>query len=213
MDGSETQREATAEKVMVCVGRTPNLDDLAVSELGLEVEGSHLRVNEFMETSVPGVYAVGDVVGHPMLAHAAMEEGKCAAMNALAGSRAKMDYGIVPKCVYTSPEVASVGLSEAEARRRYGDVKVGRLRFAANSRALIANETHGMVKVVAEARYGQILGVHILGPHATELIAECVMAMRLEATVEELSSTIHAHPTVSEAVVEGALDVLGARIH
>lgn len=211
-DGT-AEREITAEQVMLAVGRIPNLDDLGVDVLGLEVEDHHLVVNEFMETNVPGMYAVGDVIGNHMLAHVAMEEGKRAAINALTGNKATMDYSIVPKCVYTSPEFASVGLTETEAKEKHGDVKVGRFRFLANGRALTENETDGMVKVVAEPRYGQILGVHILGPHATELIAECITAMRLEATVEEFSSTIHAHPTLSEAVLEGVLDVLGERIH
>ena len=211
-DGT-AERKITAEQVMLAVGRTPNLDDLGVDALGLEAEDGHLVVNEFMETNVPGVYAVGDVIGNHLLAHVAMEEGRRTAINALTGNKATMDYTIVPKCVYTSPELASVGLTETEAKEKHGEVKVGRFRFLANGRALTATETDGMVKVVAEPRYGQILGVHILAPRATELIAECITAMRLEANVEELFSIIHAHPTVSEAVLEGVLDVVGQRIH
>jgi dihydrolipoamide dehydrogenase len=208
-----TEEVLIVERVMLSTGRVPNLDDLNASALGLKLDGTRLVVDDLMATNVPGIYAIGDVVGSPMLAHVAMEEGKCAAVNALTGGSAKMDYGIVPMCVYTSPEVASVGLTEAEARDKFGEVRIGRFPFAANGRSMIANSAKGMVKVIADTRYGEILGVHILGPQATELIAECIMAMRLEATIDELGSTIHAHPTASEAVAESALDALGMRIH
>ena len=147
-----------------------------------------------------------------MLAHLAMEEGKCAVENVMGADR-KMDYRAIPRCVYTSPEVAAVGLTEAEAKEEYGAIKVGRFPFVANGRALIHNETRGMIKLIADASYGQLLGVHILGLQATELIAEAVLGIRLEATFEDIASTIHAHPTLSEAMMEAALSAGGESIH
>jgi dihydrolipoamide dehydrogenase len=124
-----------------------------------------------------------------------------------------MDYRAVPRCVYTSPEVAGVGLTETLAREEYGNIKVGRFPFTASGRAVIQNETAGIVKIIADAKYGEILGIHIIGPQATELIAEAVLGMKLEATFEDIASTIHAHPTLSEAVMEAALNVEGKTIH
>ena len=210
-DGSGEQ-EMIAEKVLLSVGRCPNTDDLGVNNLGLALDNGRLVVNERMETNIPGVYAIGDVVGGLMLAHVAMEEGKCAVENSLGADR-KIDYKAVPRCVYTSPEVAGVGLTEAAAKEEYGDIKVGQFPFMASGRALILNETAGMVKIIADAHYGQILGVHILGPQATELIAEAVLGVRMEATFEDIISTIHAHPTLSETVMEAALDVGGRSLH
>jgi len=206
------EQERTAEKVLVSVGRQPNTDDLQVNNLGLVLDNGRLVVNEQMETNIPDVYAIGDVVGRVMLAHVAMAEGKCAAENSM-GADCKMDYQAVPMCVYTSPEVAWVGLTEADAKQEYGDIRIGRFPFVANGRALTLNETAGMVKIIADAQYGQILGVHILGPQATELVAEAVLGIRMEATFEDIASTIHAHPTLSEAMMEASLDVGGGRIH
>jgi len=210
-DGNGEQ-ERIAEKVLLSVGRCPNTDDLGIDKMGLAMEKGRLVVSERMETNIPGVYAVGDVVGGFMLAHVAMDEGKCAAENSM-GAERKIDYRAVPRCVYTSPELAGVGLTEAEAKEEYGEIKVGRFPFIANGKALIQNETKGLVKIIADARYGQILGVQILGPQATELIAEAVLAIRMEATFEDIASTIHAHPTLSEAVMEAALDAGGKTIH
>jgi len=206
------EQERTAEKVLLSVGRRPNTDDLGVNNLGLASDKDRLVVNERMETNVPGVYAIGDVIGGLMLAHVAMEEGKCAVENSL-GADCKIDYRAVPRCVYTSPEVAGVGLTEAEAKDKYGDIKVGQFPFMASGKALILNETAGMVKIIADAHYGQILGVHILGPQATELVAEAVLGIKIEATFDDIASTIHAHPTLSEAVMEAALNAGGKTIH
>lgn len=210
-DGNGEQ-ERTAEKVLLSVGRRPDTDDLGVNNLSLAVDKGRLVVNERMETNISGVYAIGDVIGGLMLAHVAMEEGKCAVENSL-GADCKMDYRAVPRCVYTSPEVAGVGLTEAEAKEEYSDIKIGRFPFKASGRALILNETAGMVKIIADAHYGQILGVHILGPQATELIAEAVLGIKMEATFDDIASTIHAHPTLSEAMMEAALNAGGKTIH
>jgi len=209
-DGSK--EEKTVEKVLVAVGRRPNTDDLGIEKLGVAMEKGRIVVNERMETSVPGIYAIGDVVGGVMLAHVAMVEGKCAVENAM-GLSSKADYLAVPRCIYTSPEVAAVGLTEADAKKEYQDIRVGRFPFIANGRASTLNEAEGLVKIVTDAKYGQILGVQILGPEASELIAEVVLAMQLEATPEEIASCIHAHPTLSEAIMEAALNVDGKALN
>jgi len=211
-DTEEGSQKKVAEKVLVAVGRYPNTDNLGLEKLDIALDRGRIVVNERMETKIPGVYAIGDVVGGYMLAHVAMDEGKCAVENAL-GQAAKVDYRAVPRCVYTSPEIAGLGLTEAEARREYENVRVGRFPFIANGRALTLNRTKGMVKIIADTRYGQILGAHILGYAATELIAEVALTMQLEATFGDLASVIHAHPTLSEAVMEAALGVEGRSIH
>jgi dihydrolipoamide dehydrogenase len=204
--------EKAAEKVLIAVGRQPDLGDLDLSKLDIATDRGAIVVNERMETNIPGIYAIGDVVGGIMLAHVAMSEGKCAVQNAL-GSESRIDNQAIPRCIYTSPEVAAVGLTEQQAKESYNKVQVGRFPFVGNGRALTLNQTAGMVKVITEADYGQILGVHILGPNATELIAEAVLAIHMEATFRDLGQTMHAHPTLSEAVMEAALGVEGCAIH
>ena len=147
-----------------------------------------------------------------MLAHMAMAEGSCAAQNAV-GIGVEMDYRAVPRCVYTSPEVAAVGLTEKEAKEKYDNVRVGKFPFGSNGKALVLDETEGMVKFIADAQYGQVLGVEIIGPHATEMIAEAVLGIQLEATFNDFASAIHGHPTLSETVMEAALGVAGGSLH
>jgi dihydrolipoamide dehydrogenase len=164
-----------------------------------------------METNIPDIYAVGDVVGGNMLAHVAMAEGECAAKNAM-GQPSKMSYRAIPLCIYTSPEVASVGLSEERARKKF-DIQVGRFSFHGCAKASILNKSYGMVKIIAKKGSGEVLGVHIIGPHATDLIGEAVLAMSKGMTVDELANAIHPHPTLSEAVMEAALSICGGAIH
>lgn len=202
----------TAEKILVAVGRSLNSSDIGLEKVGVQTEKGKIVVNERMETNIPGVYAVGDVTGKILLAHVAFNQGMVAAQNAL-GKEAIMDYRVVPNCIFTSPEVASVGLTEDKAREKGQEVKVGRFNFAANGKAQSMGEAEGMVKIVANARTGEVLGVHILGPHATDLIAEAALAMRMEATAGEIARTIHAHPTLSEAIMEAAYDVDKMAIH
>jgi dihydrolipoyl dehydrogenase len=172
-----------------------------------------VRVSPRMETSVPGVYAIGDLAGPPLLAHKASAEGIVAA-EALAGHAGRpVDYRTVPSCTYCHPQVASLGLTEAQARADGRAVKVGKYMFMANGKAQALAEPEGLVKIVAAADTGEILGVHILGAEATELIAEFGLGKTLEATVEEVGHTIHAHPTMAEAVMEAALDAMGQAIH
>jgi dihydrolipoamide dehydrogenase len=207
-DRTET---VSAEKVLLTVGRKPDCSLLNLDRVGVRQERGAIVVNEFMETNVPGIYAAGDVVGGIMLAHLASAEGECAVRNIL-GRREAMNYKAVPCCIYTTPEVASVGLTE-EVARDHGEIQVGRFSLRGNGKALILNEPDGMVKVIADKRLGEVLGVHIIGPHATDMIAEAVLGMTMEMTAEELAGAIHPHPTVSEAVMEAAMVISGGAIH
>lgn len=165
-----------------------------------------------METNIPHIYAIGDVVGRYMLAHAASAEAIVAAENVM-GAAVGMDYRAVPRCVYTLPEVASVGLTEKQATMSRRQITVGRFSFSDNSRALTLSEDRGGIKVVADAKSGEILGIHMIGPEVSEMIHEAVLAVKLEATVDDVADMIHAHPTLSEALKEAALDAAGRSIH
>lgn len=210
---NDTQTTLRGDKVLVAVGRRPFADQLGLERLGIAIEkNGRITVNEHMETNVKNIYAIGDAVGGIMLAHKAMAEGRCAARNAL-GMKKRMDYKAIPRCIWTSPEVAAVGLTEEEARKRYENVKTATFPFSANGKAKILGETQGFVKVIAESRHGELLGVHIICPHATEMIAESVLGLTLEATHTELSETIHAHPTLSEAIMEACLGLDGKSLH
>ncbi|HOE67347.1 MAG TPA: dihydrolipoyl dehydrogenase [Candidatus Hydrogenedentes bacterium] len=200
--------------VLVGIGRR-YYSEVVTSTPGLGVKvgkRGEILVNAFLETNVPGIYAIGDVVGRTLLAHGASCEGLVAAENAT-GGRKTMDYRVVPACNFTSPEVASVGLTEASARAAGIDVKIGRFDFVASGRAQAMGETDGMVKIVGDARTNEVVGVHIMGPEAGELIAAAAMAMSLEATVDDIAHTIHTHPTLAETVMEAAEDFLGVGIH
>ncbi|WP_051966220.1 FAD-dependent oxidoreductase [Thermanaerosceptrum fracticalcis] len=168
--------------------------------------------DENLRTSTHNIYAIGDVNGKYMLAHKASAEGIVAVEN-IFGKPVKMDYKVIPQCVYSFPEIASVGLTEREARKKYGEIKVGRFPFLANGKALIEDETKGFIKVIADSRYKEILGVHIIGPAATELISEVVVAMKLECTADELANCIHPHPTIAEALMEAFHDTAHKAIH
>ena len=205
-------RTMEGEKVLVSVGRRPCTAGLGLEKAGIALEKGRIIVNERMETSVKNVYAIGDVVGGAMLAHKAMAEGRCAATNVM-GREKRMDYRAIPRCIWTSPEVAAVGLTEREAKERYADVKVSSFPFIANGKAKILGETQGFVKIIAESRYGEILGVHLFGPHATEMIAESVLGMQMEAGFQCLNETIHPHPTLSEAILEASLGLEGKALH
>jgi dihydrolipoamide dehydrogenase len=210
-DGKTTR--LTAERVLVAVGRGARTRGLGLEPLGVATERGYVRVGPHQETSVPGVYAIGDVAGPPLLAHKASAEGIVVA-EAIAGQAPHgVDYRAVPSCTYCHPQVASLGLTEAKAREGGREVRVGRYHFQANGKAQALAEPEGLVKIVAAADTGEILGVHILGAEATELIAEFGLGKTLEATVEEVGHTMHAHPTLSEAVMEAALDAMGRAIH
>ncbi len=203
------------EKVLVAAGRAPNLEDIGIKELGVQLtERGFIKINERMETSSKGVYAIGDVAGPPMLAHKGQREGVVFA-EFLAGQKQvhTVNYGNIPNATYCHPEVASIGMTEAQVKEKKIDYKVGRFPFSANGRARTSGETEGFVKIIRDAKYGEILGAHIIGAHATELIHELAVARENEFTVEEVDLAIHAHPTLSEAVAEAALDSLGRVIH
>jgi dihydrolipoamide dehydrogenase len=202
-----------AEMLLIAVGRAPVTENLGLEELGIEIDQGYVVVNEFMQTGVPHIYAIGDVVKTPWLAHVASAEG-ILAVEHMAGEMARpLNYDHVPSVTYCQPEVASVGLSEAVARERGYDISVGKFPFSASGKAAIEGRTEGFVKLVRETRYDEVLGVHIVGPRATDLIAEACVALRLESTTEELFRTIHAHPTLSEAMAEAAHAAVGHPIH
>ena len=215
-DGKTTS--LSAEYLLVATGRGPVTTGLGAEDAGLRMERGYIHVDTAFRTSVKGISAVGDVItfdepGHPQLAHLSSAEG-IALAERIAGSEFRpINYDQVPGCTYCDPEIGSVGLTEKEAQARGYDVRVGTFKFGVLARARIAAETEGFVKIVAEKKYDEILGVHMIGPRATELVAEATLALRLECTVEELLRTIHAHPTMSEAVGEAAHAAHGAAIH
>jgi len=211
-DGKSVAKEA--EKVLMAVGRAPRTEGLELEKTKINVERGFIHTNEWMETAEPGIYAIGDIVaGMPQLAHTGSMAGMVVAAK-LAGKYARaIKRERVPGCTYCEPQIASVGLTEAKAKEKGLQVKVGKFPFVGNSKATILDSHDGFVKVVADAKYGEILGVHIIGPFATEIIAEAVTAMELEATVEEMMFTIHAHPTVYEALLDGFASVEGMPIN
>ena len=209
-DGSKATFDG--EYVLVAVGRQANPVGLdALVKTGLKMERGCVVVNEKMETNLPGVYAIGDLVGRTWLAHVAETEGEVAGENAT-GHEAQMDYNVIPRPIFTFPEIASVGLSEQQARERNANIKVGKFPWAANGKALTANEAEGFTKVIV-GEYGEILGATIFGPDATNLITEYSLAMRAELTVDEIIATVHPHPTYSEALREAVLAAEGRPIH
>jgi dihydrolipoamide dehydrogenase len=208
------KKELKADVVLVAAGRAPNVEEIGLKEQGVQLtDRGFIKINERMETSVKGLYAIGDVAGPPMLAHKGEREGMIVA-EVIAGHHAQvLDYSNVPGATYCHPEVASVGLTEQQCKDRKLEYKVGKFPFSANGRARTSGETEGFVKIIRGGKYGEILGAHIVGAHATELIHELVLARTNEYTVEEVDLAIHAHPTLSEAIAEAALDSLGRMIH
>jgi dihydrolipoamide dehydrogenase len=201
------------DKILFASDRIPNIT-LGLEKVGVKIIDGKIFVNEKMETNINGIYAIGDVNGGAY-AHKAMHEGIIAADNALRKeeSDSKMNLSMIPRCIFTAPQVAAVGLTEDEAIKQGFKVKVGRFYFAANARALTTDHSDGLVKIVIDADSEEILGVHIVGPNASELIAEATLAMKLEATAEDIVNTIHAHPTLSEALREAVMDANGQSIH
>jgi dihydrolipoamide dehydrogenase len=202
-----------AEMLLVAIGRRPVTENIGLEELGIELERGYIKVNEFMATAVPHIYAIGDVINTPWLAHVASAEGVLAAEHMAGQPVRPINYDRVPSCTYCEPEVASVGLTEAKARERGYDVQTGKFPFSALGKARIIGKTEGFVKVVRDKKYDEVLGVHIIGAHATDMIAEACVALQMEGTDEELLRTMHAHPTLSEAVMEAAHMAHGQAIH
>ena len=214
-DKRGTAHTLDVEYVLSAVGRIPNTEDIGAEAAGVKLtdRGGFVAVDETMRTNVSGVWAVGDCAGEQLLAHKGMHEGVVAAEHIAGVGHHTVDYGNVPNCTYCHPEVASVGLTEEQAREKGLDIEVGKFPWAGNGRALAAGDATGFVKVIRDKRYSEVVGAHIVGPHATELIAEFVMARHLESTVEEIDLAMHPHPTLSEAVAEGALGALGRALH
>jgi dihydrolipoamide dehydrogenase len=208
--GKEEKLEV--QKVLVTGNRHGNVDGLDLGKASLNLRDGFLPVDLRMKTSVPSIFAAGDVVGKGFFAHKAFQEGRIALEN-MTGKECQINYRLIPNCLYAYPEAASLGLTEEEAKSEFGDVAIGKFPFMACGQSIATGNQEGMVKIISEKKYGEILGVHILGPQATELIHLGAMAMRHEIGVEEIKQMIFAHPTFSEAFFEAALDTHGEAIH
>jgi len=208
------QQKLEAENILIAIGRKPYTDGAGLEKTKVQTDRGFVKTNEWMETAEPGIYAIGDIVlGRPQLAHVGAMEGIVAVSKIAKKEDRPIDLMKIPNVTYCHPEIGSVGLTEAAAREKGHNVKVGKFPFTANSRASIVGEHEGFIKIISDAKYGEILGVHIIGPQATELIAEAVAAMELEATVEDLMWTIHAHPTLAEAMLDASNSVYGLAIN
>ncbi|MFJ8247622.1 dihydrolipoyl dehydrogenase [Peribacillus asahii] len=205
-------QELQADYVLVAIGRKPRVHGLGLEEIGVDFSKQGIAVDEYMQTNIPSIYACGDVIGGIQLAHVAFHEGRVAALNAC-GQAEIVNYRAVPRCIYTSPEIASVGLTEEQAKHQYGDIKIGEFPFSANGKARISNETIGKVKVLVEPQYNEILGISIVGPHATELIGQGTIMLHAEITTDVLENLIMAHPTLSESIHEALLSTSGHAVH
>ncbi len=208
------QQKLEAEKILIAIGRKPYTEGIGLEKTRVQTERGFVKTNEWMETGEPGIFAIGDIVlGTPQLAHVGAMEGIVAVSKIAKKEDRPIDLLKIPNVTYCHPEIGSVGLTEAKAREQGYNVKIGKFPFTANSRASIVGEHDGFIKIVSDSKYGEILGVHIIGPQATELIAEAVTAMELEATVEDLMWTIHAHPTLAEAMLDASNSVYGLAIN
>jgi dihydrolipoamide dehydrogenase len=208
------KKELVVDKVLVATGRAANVENIGLKEVGVQLtDKGFIKVSDTLETTAKGIYAIGDVAGPPMLAHKGEREGIVVAEVIAGAHYHPINYGNIPNCTYCYPEVASIGLTEAQCKEKKLDYKLGKFPFSANGRARTSGETEGFVKIIRDAKYGEILGAHIVGPHATELIHELLVARENEFTVEEIDMAIHAHPTLSEAIAEAVLDSMGRMIH
>jgi dihydrolipoamide dehydrogenase len=214
-DKDGEKQTLTVDKVLSAVGRVPNTEDVGLDAAGVKTteKGGFIEVDEWMRTNVDGVYAVGDCAGGALLAHKASHEGIVCVEKIAGEAHGSVDYDNIPNCTYCHPEVASVGLTEEQAKEAGYDIQVGKFPWVGNGRALAHGDTDGFIKVIRDKKYSEVLGAHIIGPHATELIAEFVVGRHLETTAEEMEKAIHPHPTLSEAVAEAALASLGRPIH
>lgn len=211
-DREGKEKIAEGEYVLVSTGRIPHTEGLNLEALGIKFQGKAILTDDALRTSLPWIYAPGDVNGRYLLAHVAYKEAEVAVENVL-GQKKVMDYRFIPNCIFSFPEIASVGLTEEEAKEKGYTVQIGKFPFRANGKALIEGETEGFVKILSDKKTGEVLGIHVIGPHASDLIAEGVLAMNMECTPEEVAGAIHAHPTLSEAVMEAAEGVFGLPLH
>ena len=210
---SDGETQVECDGALVAVGLKGNMAGLGLEELGVETKQGYIAIDDKMQTNVPGIYAVGDVTGYTLLAHTAFAQGTIAVETIGGRSSTRLVYENIPRATYCQPQVASVGLTESQAKESGYDVKVGRFPFLASGKALGMGDYEGLVKIVANAEYGEILGAHMIGPEVTELLGEVSVAQALDATVEDLGAAIHPHPTLSEALKEAALAVQGQAIH
>ena len=210
--GKKTQ-VIDADIILNAVGVTGNIENIGLEILGVKTDRGSITINEFNQTSVPNIYAIGDVSGPPWLAHVASAQGRVAAEHAVGRNAHPVDYLNIPGCTYCQPQVASLGMTEAAAKKAGHEIKVGRFDFRASGKALATGDSTGFVKIIFDKKYGELLGCHIVGSEATELIAELGVAKALETTWQEIAMTVHAHPTLSEAVMEAALDAFGQSVH
>lgn len=207
----EGKEDLIADYGLLSIGRVPDLE--GIGEIDFYLENGKIKVNEYMETSIEGIYAPGDINGKKMLAHAAFKMGEIAAENAITGNKSIAKLNIIPAAIYTIPEVAMVGLTEEQAKNKYKDIRIGKFNFAANGRAIASDSNYGFIKIIADNKYGEILGIHIIGPAAAEIINEATIIIESELTVEEVLKSVHGHPTFSEVMYEAFADVLGVAIH
>ncbi len=210
---NEKEEVIESELALVAVGVTGNIENIGLEHVGVLTDRGAITINEYNQTSIPNIYAIGDVTGAPWLAHVASAQGHVAAEHAAGNFPNPVDYNNIPGCTYCQPQIASIGLTEEIAKEKGFDVKIGKFDFKANGKAIGTGDTTGFVKLVFDGEYGELLGAHIIGHEATEMIAELGIARALESTWYELATTVHAHPTLSEAVMEAALDAMGQSVH
>jgi dihydrolipoamide dehydrogenase len=213
VSGEDGEQVLEAERALIAIGVRPNSEGVGLEEIGVQIERGHIAIDDAMRTNVPGVYAIGDVTGKLALAHVASAQGVVAVETIAGAKAARLDYEMLPRCTYCQPQVASFGLTDSEAAERGQQVEVGRFPFRANGKALSLGDYDGFVKIVADAASGEILGAHLVGPEVTELLPELVLARTWELTPEEIARAVHAHPTLSEALMEAAHGVFGQTIH
>jgi dihydrolipoamide dehydrogenase len=212
-DAKGKEKTVEADLLLVGIGRQGNIEDIGLEEVGIQTERDIIKVDDMMRTNVPGIFAIGDVNGRQMLAHTAMHHGIIAVEHIMGLNPFPLDERNSPSCTYCEPEIGSVGLTEKEAREAGHNVKVGKFPMKPNAKATIEGHTDGFTKIVGDADTNDLLGVHIIGPHATELIAEAGLARLVDSSVPELAISVHPHPTVSEVIGEAAHDWLGHAIH
>src|SRR5918992_202226 len=213
VDKDGVEHSISCDKVLVAIGVQPNSDDLGLEELSISTQSGYIQIDDNMSTNVPGIYAIGDVTGKLALAHVASAQG-VTAVERIAGMETQpLDYTLMPRATYCQPQVASFGLTEAQARDQAYDVRIGKFNVQANGKAVAMGETEGMVKLVVDSRHGELLGGHMIGPEATELLGELSLTRLLEGTTLELGWAVHAHPTISEMLKEAALDAQGRALH
>ena len=208
------KKELRAAKVLSAIGVSGNVQGIGLEEVGVEVEYGHIKINyETYQTNIENIYAIGDVIGAPWLAHVASAEAITCVERMKGQEVPSVDYGAIPGCTYCQPQVASIGLTEQKAKDEGYDIKIGKFPFSASGKAFASGDREGFVKLIFDAKYGELLGAHIIGSEATELIAEAGLAISMEATYESIVKTIHAHPTLSEAVMEAAANAYGESVH